>query len=300
MSRSLNKVMLIGYTADEPQIRNFPNSKVANLTVVTNDRQKNSETGVYEEVPEWHRVSLWFRNADIVEQYVHKGTQVYIEGKIRTRSYTDNTGVKRYSTEIIGDQIILLSSRRDQYNPPVSGGPGQFVTGGPGQSVSGGRYPTGVHQSGPGSSNGPDIYNPINQTGSFDNKNYGSNTGTTGMQPPFPQTTNMNNGGMNGGMPGSDVPQVGQDPFGNVSNNALNQNNGPWGQPSNQLNVNSMSDANSFAGSSSISAMPEMASGGFEQGAAPAPAPAPVPSTAPAPIPAPTVEKGGDDEDIPF
>lgn len=283
--------MLIGYTADEPQIRNFPNSKVANLTVVTNDRQKNSETGVYEEVPEWHRVSLWFRNADIVEQYVHKGTQVYIEGKIRTRSYTDNTGVKRYSTEIIGDQIILLSSRRDQYNqnPPVPGGSDQSW-----------GYPpqTGVRQTGPGSSNGPGFNTPVNQSGSLSTDIYGSNTGTTGIQTPFPPATNMNNGGMNGGMPGSDVSQVGQDPFANASNNALNQNNSPWGQPSNQLNVNSMSDANSFAGSSSISAMPEMASGGFEQGAAPAPAP--VPATAPAPIPAPTVEKGGDDEDIPF
>ena len=113
--------MLIGYTADEPQIRNFPNSKVANITVVTNESQKNNETGVYESVPEWHRVSLWYRNAEVVEQYVHKGTQVYIEGKIRTRSYTDKTGVKRYSTEIVGDQIILLSSRRDQYPNPIGG-----------------------------------------------------------------------------------------------------------------------------------------------------------------------------------
>lgn len=288
--------MLIGYTADEPQIRNFPNSKVANLTVVTNESQKNNETGVYESVPEWHRVSLWYRNADVVEQYVHKGTQVYIEGKIRTRSYTDKTGVKRYSTEIVGDQIILLSSRRDQYNQNPNGG---F------SPVSGGQYQTIGQQSGPGyqtgvypPTTGPDIYNPVNHTGSYDTQNYGSNNSTTGMTTPFPPTPNMNNGGMNGGMPGSDVSKMAQETFGNGSNNALNPNDSPWGQPSNQLNVNSMSDANSFAGSSSTSAMPEMASGGFEQGAAPVPVSAPAPS--PIPAPAPTFEKGGDDEDIPF
>lgn len=290
--------MLIGYTADEPQIRNFPNSKVANLTVVTNESQKNNETGVYESVPEWHRVSLWYRNADVVEQYVHKGTQVYIEGKIRTRSYTDKTGVKRYSTEIVGDQIILLSSRRDQY--PTPGGP----------VPQGGQYQPDRYQTGPGfdtqvNHSGPGFNTTVNQTDQFSQTNYGSNIGTTGTQGPFPPT-NVNNGGIPGGIPGgvseSYVSHVAKDPFVNGSNNVLDPNKSPWNQQADQFNGNSMSDANSFAGSSSTSAMPEMASGGFDQGAVPVSVSVPAPAPEPAPIPAqtPTFEQGGGDEDIPF
>ena len=282
--------MLIGYTADEPQIRNFPNSKVANITVVTNESQKNNETGVYESVPEWHRVSLWYRNADVVEQYVHKGTQVYIEGKIRTRSYTDKTGVKRYSTEIVGDQIILLSSRRDQYPTPIGG-----------QDTQGGQYQPDRYQTGPG------FNTPVNQPGSFGTHYSGTNIGITGTEVPF-SPTNVNNGGipggMNGGVSGTYVSQVPQDPFRNGSNNVLDPNKSPWNQQADQFNGNSMSDANSFAGSSSTSAMPEMASGGFDQGAVPvsvsASVPAPAPEPAPIPAQTPTFEQGGGDEDIPF
>lgn len=282
--------MLIGYTADEPQIRNFPNSKVANITVVTNESQKNNETGVYESVPEWHRVSLWYRNADVVEQYVHKGTQVYIEGKIRTRSYTDKTGVKRYSTEIVGDQIILLSSRRDQYPTPTGGPASQ---GGPGSFT-------------PEIMSGPGPFPPVNQPGSFGPHYSGTNIGITGTQGPFSTTPNVNNVGMNDGMTGgvseSYVSHVPQDPYGNGSNNALDPNKSPWNQQADQFHTNSMNNANSFAGSSSTSAMPEMASGGFDQGAVPVSASVPAPAPEPAPIPAqtPTFEQGGGDEDIPF
>lgn len=293
MSRSLNKVMLIGYTADEPQIRNFPNSKVANITVVTNESQKNNETGVYESVPEWHRVSLWYRNADVVEQYVHKGTQVYIEGKIRTRSYTDKTGVKRYSTEIVGDQIILLSSRREYPTPipPIEVG----------IPLPGGQPPQGGSSNGPIYQNGPGFNTPVNQSGSLGRSYYDTTISTAGTQGPFPPT-NVNNGGIPGGMTGgvseSYVSHVAKDPFVNGSNNALDPNKSPWNQQADQFHTNSMNNANSFAGSSSTSAMPEMPSGGFDQGAAPAPAPAPEP----APIPAQThtFEQGGGDEDIPF
>lgn len=286
--------MLIGYTADEPQIRNFPNSKVANITVVTNESQKNNETGVYESVPEWHRVSLWYRNADVVEQYVHKGTQVYIEGKIRTRSYTDKTGVKRYSTEIVGDQIILLSSRRDQYPIPIGG-----------QAPQGGQYQPDRYQTGPGfdataNQPGPGFDTTVNQPGQQRPPYYDTTISTIGTQGPFPPTSNLNNGGMNGGVSGSYVSHVPQDPFRNGSNNDLDPNKSPWNQQADQFHTNSMNNANSFAGSSSTSAMPEMASGGFDQGAAPAPAPAPAPEPAPIPAQTPTFEQGGGDEDIPF
>ena len=298
--------MLIGYTADEPQIRNFPNSKVANITVVTNESQKNNETGVYESVPEWHRVSLWYRNADVVEQYVHKGTQVYIEGKIRTRSYTDKTGVKRYSTEIVGDQIILLSSRRDYNQPPIP----PIEVGIPlhgGQNPQGGSSNGSIYQNGPGfdttvNQPGPDFNTPVNQPGQQRPPYYDTTIGTTDTQGSFPQTLNVNNVSMNGGVSGSYVSHVPQDPFRNGSNNALDPNKSPWNQQANQFNTNSMNNANSFAGSSSTSAMPEMASGSFDQGAVPVSASVSAPAPEPAPIPAqtPTFEQGGGDEDIPF
>lgn len=114
MPRSLNKVMLIGYIADEPTVRAFSTgNKVANLTLVTNEFSRNAETGQSEEIPEWHRLSCWGKIADIVESYVHKGSRVYAEGRLRTRSYTDKNGIKRYTTEINVDNMILLDSRRD-------------------------------------------------------------------------------------------------------------------------------------------------------------------------------------------
>lgn len=103
--------MLIGYVADEPTIRSFNNGKVANITVVTNESVRNSEGNGFNEIAEWNRVAVWGRLADVVENYVHKGTRIYIEGKLRTRSYTDKNGIKRYSTEINTDNLLLLDGR---------------------------------------------------------------------------------------------------------------------------------------------------------------------------------------------
>ena len=111
MARSLNKVILIGYTADEPVIRTFDNGgKVANVTVVTNEFVRHQD-GTSEEIPEWNRIVFWNSTANIVETYVHKGMRLYVEGKLRTRSYTDKTGAKRYTTEIYADNMIMLDSR---------------------------------------------------------------------------------------------------------------------------------------------------------------------------------------------
>lgn len=114
MPRSLNKVLLIGYIADEPIIRDIaPDRKVANLTLVTSDYSRNVETGVNEDVPEWHHLSCWGNNANTVASYVHKGSRLYVEGRIKTRSYTDRDGIKRYATDIRVDNLIMLDSRRD-------------------------------------------------------------------------------------------------------------------------------------------------------------------------------------------
>ena len=113
MSRSLNKVMLIGYTADEPAIRVLTNGgKLAQVTVVTNEAV-NRPDGKFEEEPEWNRVVFFGQMADIVDKYVHKGMRLYVEGKLRTRSYTDQAGVKRYITEINGVNLIMLDSKSE-------------------------------------------------------------------------------------------------------------------------------------------------------------------------------------------
>lgn len=128
MARSLNKVILIGYTADDPVIRTFDNGgKVANVTVVTNEFVRHQD-GTSEEIPEWNRIVFWNSTANIVETYVHKGMRLYVEGKLRTRSYTDKTGAKRYTTEIYADNMIMLDSRNaDAAGPrPDYPGDGQY------------------------------------------------------------------------------------------------------------------------------------------------------------------------------
>lgn len=114
MPRSLNKVMLLGYIADEPNIHAFPNgSKVANATLATNELSRDSETGEMRDAVEWHHLSFWGNLANVAENYVHKGSRLFVEGHLKTRSYTDREGIKRNATDIICDNVILLDSRRD-------------------------------------------------------------------------------------------------------------------------------------------------------------------------------------------
>ena len=115
---SLNKVMLIGNVGQEPTIRyldqNSPQgaTKVASFTLATTERYRD-RGGEIRENTEWHNIVAWRNNADVVERFVHKGTQLYIEGKLRTRSWTDQTGNKRYTTEINTDTLQLLGRRPD-------------------------------------------------------------------------------------------------------------------------------------------------------------------------------------------
>ncbi|MBO6258282.1 MAG: single-stranded DNA-binding protein [Succinivibrio sp.] len=114
MARGLNKVILIGNLGDEPTMRSSQSGiPVANFSMVTNDVRRNPQTGETTEYAEWHRIVMWNKLAEIAGQYLHKGSRVYIEGKLRTRSYTDKTGVKRMVTEISADEMLMLDSRRD-------------------------------------------------------------------------------------------------------------------------------------------------------------------------------------------
>jgi single-strand DNA-binding protein len=107
----VNKVILIGRLGKEPEVRNLENGvSVANFTMATSESYKDRTTGEKKEVTEWHNIVLWRGLAEISQKYLHKGDLVYIEGKLRTRSW-EKEGVTRYTTEIVADNMTMLGSR---------------------------------------------------------------------------------------------------------------------------------------------------------------------------------------------
>ena len=130
---SVNKVIIVGNLGRDPESRTFPSGdQVCNVTVATTDKWKDKQSGEMREATEWHRVVFNGRLAEIAAQYLRKGSQVYVEGSLRTRKWTDQSGVEKYSTEIRADQMQMLGSRQGM------GGGGQ---GGGGQQ--GGGYDDG-------------------------------------------------------------------------------------------------------------------------------------------------------------
>ena len=110
-SRGVNKVILVGNVGNDPEVRYMPNGNaVANISIATSDSWKDRNTGEQQERTEWHRVVFFNRLAEIVEQYVKKGTKLYPEGRLQTRSY-EQDGVKKYSTEIVANEMQMLDSR---------------------------------------------------------------------------------------------------------------------------------------------------------------------------------------------
>ncbi|MBT9591786.1 MAG: single-stranded DNA-binding protein [Thiobacillus sp.] len=108
---SVNKVILIGNLGRDPEMRYLPSgSAVASLAIATTDKYKD-KTGNMVEATEWHRVSFFDRTAEVCGQYLKKGSQVYIEGSLKTRKYTDKDGVEKYATEIRGDRMQMLGSK---------------------------------------------------------------------------------------------------------------------------------------------------------------------------------------------
>lgn len=107
----VNKVILIGRLGKDPDVKTIGNgSVVANFSIATSDSYKDKTTGEKKETTEWHNIVVWRSLAEIVQKYVHKGDMVYIEGKLRTRSW-EKDGVTRYTTEIIADQLTMLGSK---------------------------------------------------------------------------------------------------------------------------------------------------------------------------------------------
>src|ERR1044071_7157943 len=129
----VNKVILVGRLGKDPEIRNLENgASVANFTMATSETYKDKTTGDRKEVTEWHNIVLWRGLADIAAKYLHKGDMIYVEGKLRTRSW-EKEGVTRYTTEIIGDNMTMLSTQRsgnsggnyERSNSQYSGGGNQ-------------------------------------------------------------------------------------------------------------------------------------------------------------------------------
>jgi single-strand DNA-binding protein len=110
----INKVILVGNVGIDPEVRTTESGvKVARLRLATSERYTDRQSGEKKELTEWHTITLWRGLADIVDRYVHKGSQLYIEGRLRTREWTDKDNVKRYTTEILADNMQLLGSRAD-------------------------------------------------------------------------------------------------------------------------------------------------------------------------------------------
>ncbi len=109
---SVNKVILVGRLGTEPESRAFPNGgSICNLRIATSETWKDRQTGERQERTEWHRVVLRNKLGEIAQQYLHKGSQVYIEGRIQTRKWQDQSGQDRYTTEIVGNEMTMLDSK---------------------------------------------------------------------------------------------------------------------------------------------------------------------------------------------
>lgn len=122
---SINKVIIVGNLGRDPESRTMPSGDVAtSIAVATTDSWKDKTTGEKKELTEWHRVSFFGKLAEIAAQYLKKGSQVYIEGSLRTRKYTDKDGIDRYTTEIKADTMQMLGSRQGGNQQQDDGGDG--------------------------------------------------------------------------------------------------------------------------------------------------------------------------------
>jgi len=129
MARGVNKVILVGNLGKDPEVRFIPSgSAVANITVATTESWKDKQTGEKQEKTEWHRVVFFNRLAEIVGEYLKKGSQIYIEGRLQTRKWQGQDGQDRYTTEIVANEMQMLGSRSGgdtAWNAPENSVPAQ-------------------------------------------------------------------------------------------------------------------------------------------------------------------------------
>jgi single-strand DNA-binding protein len=117
MARGVNKVILIGNLGNDPEVRYTPSgSAVANVNLATSETWRDKQSGELQDRTEWHRVVFFNRLAEIVGEYLRKGSKIYVEGTLRTRKWTDKNNVERYTTEIIANEMHILDSRNAALN----------------------------------------------------------------------------------------------------------------------------------------------------------------------------------------
>lgn len=119
---AVNKIYLLGRTGKDPEVKTIGDAKCAQFTLATSERYKD-RNGEMQENTDWHNIVCWRQTADIVEKYVKKGSQLFIEGKVKYRSYETDRGEKRYVTDIVAERIELLGKPEGQQNPSPSPAP---------------------------------------------------------------------------------------------------------------------------------------------------------------------------------
>jgi len=133
MARGVNKVIIVGNLGKDPETRYMPSgSAVTNLRIATTESWKDKQTGDQQERTEWHAVAMFGRLAEIAAEYLRKGSQVYIEGKLRTRKWQDKEGKDRYTTEIVADEMQMLGSKGGGAGAGAAMGAGAASGGGSG------------------------------------------------------------------------------------------------------------------------------------------------------------------------
>jgi len=193
MARGINKVILIGNLGQDPEVRFTPSgTAVANLNLATSDTWMDKQSGQRQERTEWHRIVLFNKTAEIAQQYLKKGSKVYIEGRLQTRKWQDQNGQDKYSTEIVANDMQMLDGRGD-------GGQGGGFGGG---QQGGGRPPQQGGQYGGGQ--------PPQQGGNFGGgqqpPQQGGQYGGGQPQRPAPQPAPPQQGGQQGGNYGAPDP----------------------------------------------------------------------------------------------
>ena len=117
MCGSVNKVILIGNLGKDPEVKRFENGAViASFSIATSESYVDKQSGEKKEITDWHDVVLWRGLAEVAEKYLHKGTKIYVEGKLKKRSWQDKEGNTRYSTEVVGDEMTILSRQENKEN----------------------------------------------------------------------------------------------------------------------------------------------------------------------------------------
>jgi len=121
---SVNKVIILGRVGADPEVKFMPNGNaVVNLSIATNRKFKNQDTGAYDDKTEWHRVVFFNKPAETIGQYVKKGQQLYVEGRLQTRKWQDKDGIEKYATDIISDNFTFIGSKAESsenFNPQTN------------------------------------------------------------------------------------------------------------------------------------------------------------------------------------